>query len=1024
MATENLPLTAVESVQERRDHMPVSPELKAALAPGKLVKTDNPAVAAVLNGTMMETITFKPEDLGKISGTLSEQLALKLFGESYGAITDADQKYFIVTLEAILENHNVDPSKIHSGDTFRFNFTGGTYSVDRGGDGQNVKEGEMKVAERIQNLEGTAPEKLAAAIDSLERGGLLVKALQQYKEDPSYNGRVAFIEAHKDVFVDLLNHYLPANSTEKFSADAPHFAYKQTDNVTQNIAYLKAYLNLKRHEQLGTPLAIEVVAPAAPVAAPESVSPTAVSPEMVGAPGATVSPESVPPEAETMPAMPAVAPTVAPVESTEAVDSRVDALATQVQSLATELDQASGSELITPKGHEHLRELRARAIEMRKQYNELLPNATDEASIKKLHRIDLKLRTAERFSIVMLFKGPKEKIVAPGLESIKNLENLTPDQQVDVLASVVKMLNDELLVTYGIETITEKGRAHLRNLRTTTIAMRTWYNELRPEATDASSRKLRDIDQSLRKAESSVIMLYKGPKEKPEPAAPAASTEAPVAAPAAAPEESTDVNAAEHVRLSGEMSNLAQRNAWTGVEANYVRLRALPGETPTYYEYMLGGQAALAEGNTMKAWARFQLAYVLEPTEALLSTLEDLRTNYAAVHLDGNGVLALIDTSLMSPQVRASIEFANKQLHDTGSFDGWLPKGDYTRDGEKITIGEVPAEVVVPVSTIPLATDYNHVSDESTVHEAPVLGTVNGVTTTVEPAPAPATEAQPEASTEVSLAAKKAGEALGISSPFQMDAESLEIDTNTYYRRSMEAPRDFAIQYDVPGEPQYLRVTYNKPEVDRDGRIKTTIEFKTVTGDVIRMPVETELPNRATIDAYLKAQNKAGRPLDFARVAARIAWERYSEALQTALKIIKPTVDAGYAFWQSTRQAPATEPTYTEDEFVAPPAGPAPTTGPIDFDFDDGYVAPEKTPETPRVIQKVHLENKGTDGLNYNGDHRTLSAAELAQIHAADAALQAGHVYDGELPTGAYMMDGDPFTVEKVDGVYSYKANE
>lgn len=999
--------------------MPVSPELKAALAPGKLVKTDNPAVAAVLNGTMMETITFKPEDLGKISGTLSEQLALKLFGESYGAITDADQKYFIVTLEAILENHNVDPSKIHSGDTFRFNFTGGTYSVDRGGDGQNVKEGEMKVAERIQNLEGTAPEKLAAAIDSLERGGLLVKALQQYKEDPSYNGRVAFIEAHKDVFVDLLNHYLPASSTEKFSADAPHFAYKQTDNVTQNIAYLKAYLNLKRHEQLGTPLAIEVVAPAAPaapVAAPESVSPTAVSPEMVGAPGATVSPESVPPEAETMPTMPAGAPTAAPVESTEVTDSRVDALATQVQSLATELDQASGSELFTPKGHEHLRELRARAIEMRKHYNELLPNATDADSIKKLHRIDLKLRTAERFSIVMLFKGPKEKIVAPSLESIKNFENLTPDQQVDVLASVVDMLNTELLFTYGIEMITEKGRAHFRNLRTTTIAMRTWHDELVPKVTDdASTRKLRDIDQDLRKAQGYVDMLYSGIKEKVEPVEPAASSETPVTAPAAVPEESTDVASAEHVRLSGEMGAHARRNAWAGVEADFKNLTALPGETPSYDEYMLGAQAALNQGNMLAARDRFREADALQPEGRAQLELDTISKNYAEVQLSSNkpGTLVPIDRPF-DPVQRAAIDFAAKQIRDGESFDGLLPRGDYTFNGNKITVGAAPAEVEVPVSTIPLATDWTNIQPESQVRAAQLM----------TDAPAPAAEAQPEASTEASLAAKKAGEALGIRSPLQMDAEGLEIDTNTYYTRSMEAPRDFAIQYDVPGEPQYLRVTYNKPEVDRDGRIKTTIEFKTVTGDVIRMPVETELPNRATIDAYLKAQNKAGRPLDFAKVAARIAWERYSEALQIVLKTVKPTVDAGYAFWQITLHGPAAGPAYTEDEVVAPPAGPRPTSGPIDFDFDDGYVAPEKTPEVARAIQKVHLENPGEHGLNYNGDHRVLTAAETAQIHAADAALQEGHVYDGELPTGDYMMDGDPFTVEKVDGVFTYKTAE
>lgn len=843
--------------------MPVSPDLKAALAPGHLVKNDTPAIATVLDGTFKSTIEFKPEDLGKISGTLNEQLAQKLFNGSYGELTN-DQRYLIVTLEAILENHNVDPSKVHPGDTFSFDFLRGTYSVDRGGDGQNVKEGEMKVADRIQNLEGVAPERLAAEINSLEKDGLLVKALQHYKEDPSYNGRVAFIEAHKDVFVDLLNHYLPASSSDKFSADAPRFGYKPTDNVTQNIAYLKAYLNLKRHEQLGTPLAIEVAAPAAPTAAPEQIAP-------VEAPATDISPESVVREAPLMPNVPgasAAAPveapvpaqTVAPLESLTP-DQRVDVLVSDVDQLSAELNQTTSVELVTPKGHEHLRDLRARATEMRKQHDALLPQVTDADGIKKLNRIDQKLRTAERYSVLMLFKGPKEKIAAPSLESIQNLENLTPDKQVDVLASVVKMLNAELLTTYGFEMFTKKGREHFQNLRTLTVEMRMWHDELVPKVTDAAStRKLRDINQDLRKAQGYIDMLFKGPKEKVEPVAtPAARVETPVVAP----------------------------------------------------------------------------------------------------------------TATSAPQQFADVD--------------------------------------VPVPTTPLATDYNHVSDESKVRAVPLM---------------PGAETQPEASDEDSLAAKKAGEALGINTPYQMDAEGLELDTNMYYSRSMEAPVDFAAQYDVPGEPHFLRVTYNRPEVDRDGRIRTTVEFKTTTGDVIRVPVETELPNRATIDAYQKAQRKAGRPLEFANVAARIAWERYDEALKTALKTVKPTVDADYAFWKSTLHAPAAEPTYTEDEVVAPPAGPAPTTGPIDFDFDDGYVAPTKAPEVLHGTQKVHLVNKATDGLSYNADHRLLTAAETAQIHAADAALQEGHVYDGELPVGPYMMNGDPFTVEKMDGVFTYKTAE
>lgn len=257
MAQENLPLTAVESVQQRLEDMPASPDLKAALAPGKDINLQNAPVAALLSGKSYFVIQFKQEDLGKLSGTLNEQLAQKMFAKNYVGLSN-DQKYLIVSLEAILEHGNVDPSKMELNDTLYFDFKGGRCVVDRKGNNHDEVTLQMKVPAHVE-VTGVARDKLAAELTLLEKEGLLVKALQQFKEDPTMQGRLRYL-SETPGFVDLVNHYMKDKS-KALSHRASNLGY--TGSVEQNIAYLKAYLAVKRKEELGVPLPTD--APEAPL---------------------------------------------------------------------------------------------------------------------------------------------------------------------------------------------------------------------------------------------------------------------------------------------------------------------------------------------------------------------------------------------------------------------------------------------------------------------------------------------------------------------------------------------------------------------------------------------------------------------------------------------------------------------------------------------------------------------------------------------------------------------------------------
>jgi hypothetical protein len=136
---------------------------------------------------------------------------------------------------------------------------------------------------------------------------------------------------------------------------------------------------------------------------------------------------------------------------------------------------------------------------------------------------------------------------------------------------------------------------------------------------------------------------------------------------------------AEKVRLEGEMKKLAAKNAWAGVERNYLALQDLK-VTLNFDDHFLGAQSARSLGKTWEMYNRLEAAKKLSPKAEITSEMEGIESQYSRVQFDGNPKrIPYLKPVVMpfAPDQRKSIEYAQTVLQNTGSFKGMLPFGDY-----------------------------------------------------------------------------------------------------------------------------------------------------------------------------------------------------------------------------------------------------------------------------------------------------------------------------------------------------------
>lgn len=164
----------------------------------------------------------------------------------------------------------------------------------------------------------------------------------------------------------------------------------------------------------------------------------------------------------------------------------------------------------------------------------------------------------------------------------------------------------------------------------------------------------------------------------------------PLAAPMA---HAGDVEKAEHIRISEEMRKLAQRNAWTAVEAQYQKLEALEskGEVLSFAENKLGAESARAIGNITGCRNRLAKAAKIDGKPEIIEWLADIDKNYGPVKitfdLDYAGERVLNPAvPPFAPDQRAAIGWVATFITEGNNFEGILPAGEYTISGKTINV--------------------------------------------------------------------------------------------------------------------------------------------------------------------------------------------------------------------------------------------------------------------------------------------------------------------------------------------------
>lgn len=136
---------------------------------------------------------------------------------------------------------------------------------------------------------------------------------------------------------------------------------------------------------------------------------------------------------------------------------------------------------------------------------------------------------------------------------------------------------------------------------------------------------------------------------------------------------------AEYHRLAAKLENLAERNAWTGAERTYQSMSEL-GMELTFKDHFQGAQAARAVGDVTSARKRLDICSKMQENEEVLDWLWQIDQTYGTVHLfaDVGAVELKANVTPFDPNQLSAIQFAQNSVATTGTFEGLLPKGDYT----------------------------------------------------------------------------------------------------------------------------------------------------------------------------------------------------------------------------------------------------------------------------------------------------------------------------------------------------------
>ena len=151
---------------------------------------------------------------------------------------------------------------------------------------------------------------------------------------------------------------------------------------------------------------------------------------------------------------------------------------------------------------------------------------------------------------------------------------------------------------------------------------------------------------------------------------------------------SSDVNKAEHERLSDELERLASRQVWPGVERKFQELEGLEVELTTD-DYLYGAYAARELGDVGAAYERLQAAAREGGSKEIVDWLWDIDHNYGHVELlmvPTRPAELTANEMPFDPNQRKAVEAAIRSTKADGIFVGMLPRGSYDFAGQPFTV--------------------------------------------------------------------------------------------------------------------------------------------------------------------------------------------------------------------------------------------------------------------------------------------------------------------------------------------------
>jgi len=177
------------------------------------------------------------------------------------------------------------------------------------------------------------------------------------------------------------------------------------------------------------------------------------------------------------------------------------------------------------------------------------------------------------------------------------------------------------------------------------------------------------------------------------------------AAPAWAQDSRVSPREAQAAALRAEIVELAAREAWRGVEANYGTLVDIAprGVRLLSSDHRLAARAALDRGDVDLALRRLALAQGAGVDPEADALRKDLESRFAPVTLDAPDypTLNALDRST-APDAEKAVVLARTRVGETGAFAGWLPLGHYRMGETAFTVDGEDLPLIVTTRAAPV----------------------------------------------------------------------------------------------------------------------------------------------------------------------------------------------------------------------------------------------------------------------------------------------------------------------------------